>query len=421
MKHRNLLLASLLALLPSLLVWPRLARAEGPAPLQLLPAERLRALAPLLRTTDMTLIESDAQGALKQITVMSFAAAPPAAVRDAVIHPERYGDFVRNMKKSTIVRRPDGTLDHTYQLSYTILTIDGVHRYVFLPPTGAPGEGAAPVEFFDADPSSNGLRHYRWEFLSAGGGTVVVLYGYADVRHSGGVVDQLLQRVPSLEHGLALVGQMSLVLSMKARAEQLAPAPAASLVPPGAVSYDFLLSRGLVTLLRSQRGRLSDLSMVERTRARPDLLMQVTQKPALWSNFVPSITRSADAGSQQGVPAVELEQALPLLSFRTVYGLQAGDASLDMFGLSGDLRGARLRWDVRVDRDGKGQLVLRASQAYDRASMVIRQLYRLEPLFEYGVNVGLCMVIQQGIKARAEQMMAAGAQAERAAKPSRGG
>ena len=48
------------------------------------------------------------------------------------------------------------------------------------------------------------------------------------------------------------------------------------------------------------------------------------------------------------------------------------------------------------------RVVLRAEQHYDRASLIIRQLYKVEPLFEYGVNVGLSLVLLQAILAQAE-------------------
>ena len=103
------------------------------------------------------------------------------------------------------------------------------------------------------------------------------------------------------------------------------------------------------------------------------------------------------AWHQDGLPIVELEQSLPLLTFTTRYAVNAGPTSVDLFGMTGDLSGARLRLDIRPDPVG-GQLVLRTSQAFDRASFVIRQLYRLEPLFEYGVNVGLALLVHQGVK-----------------------
>ena len=191
------------------------ARAQ-PAPLQPLPADKVAALGPLLVGRDVALIERDATGALKQLTTLTLVAAPPELVREVIVHPERYPEFVRNMKKSRVVPEPGGTLLHEYLINYRVYTVDGRHRYVLLP-KGA-HDAAAPVEMYDPDPG--GVRHYRWEFLPAGGATVLVLYGYTKIPRDG-FSARYLQRAPTLEYGFALIPQMTLLFSMKARAEAL--------------------------------------------------------------------------------------------------------------------------------------------------------------------------------------------------------
>ena len=49
------------------------------------------------------------------------------------------------------------------------------------------------------------------------------------------------------------------------------------------------------------------------------------------------------------------------------------------------------------------QLIFKSSVAYDRGSLLIRQLYKLEPLFEYGVNFGLSLVFVRGLTAQANK------------------
>lgn len=398
--------ACLLALSPLVTLAPRPAHAgpERPEawPLQPLPQNRLVQLAPMLRSSDLALLESDARGQMKQITAMTLAAAPPETVREVLVHPERYTEFVRNMKRSDVQQRPDGSLDHTYALDYTVFDVGGTHRYVRY------GGSTGPVELFDADPTSNGLRHYRWEFYPVGSGTLVVQYGYTDLSRSGGVIEQLRQRFNTLDYGMALVGQMSLLLAMKSRAEQIAgSAGAASLPSAGGADYGFLLERGTVVVLRNggPNGRLSDLSVIDRTRASADALMQVAKQVDRWSGYVPSIKRAELAGDRGGMPVVEMEQTLPMLSFDTQYGVQSSQNAVELFGLSGDLRGSRMRFDVRGDAAASGhtQLIFRSSQQFDRASFVIRQLYKMEPLFEYGINVGLALLVQRGVRWRAEQ------------------
>lgn len=381
----------------------RRAAADPPHPLRPLPPAQVVGLAPLLRSHDMTLLEADASGNMSQITVLSLSSAPPDLLHDVVMGPERYGDFVRNMTLSQVKALPDGSKEHRYQFSYRIATVEGIHRFTSQPP----GVGAAaPIEVVDADPTSNGLRHYRWEFFPAGGGTLMVLYGYTDLSRSGGVVEQLRARFPTLDYGMGLVGQMSMVLAIKTRAEQLAGAPR-PLPAPGNADYRPLLERGVLVLIRTQGGRPTDMNLIERTPVPVAKLVQSAQDVGSWADYVPSVKKSQSLGTKDGLPIVELEQSLPLLTFTTRYAVNAGPTSVDLFGMTGDLSGARLRLDIRPDPVG-GQLVLRTSQAFDRASFVIRQLYRLEPLFEYGVNVGLALLVHQGVKLKGAKLAQGG-------------
>ncbi len=213
-------------------------------PLAQFPSDKLMTLAPLLRTADFAVLESDARGWEKQVTTILYAKASPEAVREVVIHPERYQDFVRNMTgRSVSKHNADGTFDHNLKLSYTVAGFSGVNRYTELP--AAEGEAAGEVEITDP----TGMSHYRWQFLPAsnGGGTIVVVYGYTDMRHSGGFIDKVLARAETLEHGLAIITQLTLHRAMVAQAEKH-PGTFPPYVPPAtgsaATSYRFLLDRG---------------------------------------------------------------------------------------------------------------------------------------------------------------------------------
>ncbi|HWE26395.1 MAG TPA: hypothetical protein VHB97_00255, partial [Polyangia bacterium] len=322
---------------------------------------------------------------------------------DIVAHPERYGQFVHNMSRSDVRREPGGTIVHEYKLDYTVASVDGRHRYVFLPP--AAGQAAAPIDVYD--PDDNGTRHYRWEFYGPpdGKGTLVVMYGYSQIPQDG-IYGKLMKRAQTLEYGLALIPQITLMLAVKQRAEQVSPGqprPSTTGPQPG---LGFLLERGAVALFRRSGSHVTEVNLVDRTRARPDVLARVAANTASWSKFVPTISRSTPVGQRQGLPATEIEQSLPLMSWTTTWGVFANATAVDMFGLDGDLTRARMRWDVRPLQNAapmQSEIVLRAMVDYDHGSVVVRELYKLEPLFQYGIDVGLQLVILRGIKQQAEQ------------------
>jgi hypothetical protein len=145
------------------------------------------------------------------------------------------------------------------------------------------------------------------------------------------------------------------------------------------------------------------MSLVDRSVARPEAVVQVAKQAARWSEHIPTYTRSKEAGERDGVPLVDLELSLPMLSFSSTYSVSSGPKAVDIWALEGDLRGAHLRWDVQPGQSGLNQIVLRAIQRLDRASLILRQLYKMEPLFEYGINVGLHLVLLNGVKRRAER------------------
>ena len=398
------LLVGLLLLGAALVVGPEsAARAQTKrmVPLAVWPQDRVLSLAPLLRTTDIAVLESKADGHLRQLSLFTFVAAPPAVVRDALWRADQYREYVQNFKKSVVTQNSDGTQDYSYQLSFGLFTIEGTNRFMSLP--ADPGMAVPPVEIRDLDPNFDySVRRFRWEFYPAYGGTLLVMYGFTEVTKSGGVIQKVLDKVPTLEHGMALVAQSTLLFQVKRRAEQLSPISVPP-APPQSSSVDFLIDRGTVALLRSQGGRLSELSLIDRSPAPPPAVSALVQQADSWKEFIPSITQSAGGGSQDSFNMIEIEQSLPLLSFRTTYGARIQGRTVDMMGLSGDLKGARMRWDLLPTRSGGTQIVLRSSQQYDRASLVMRQLYKLEPLMEYGVNVGMQLVILDAIRTRAER------------------
>ena len=198
------------------------------------------------------------------------------------------------------------------------------------------------------------------------------------------------------------------MLAVKQRAEAMSPGqprPSTSGPPP---KLDFLLERGAVAIFRKSGSHVTEVNLVDRTRARPDVLLRVAANTPAWSKFVPTISKSSSLGPRQGLPATEVEQSLPLMSWTTTWGVFANATAVDMFGLDGDLTRARMRWDVRplpaAAAPMQSEIVLRAMVDYDHGTVVVRELYKLEPLFQYGIDVGLQLVLLRGIKQQAEQL-----------------
>jgi hypothetical protein len=372
-------------------------RAEPqPAPLVPFSPAQLGTLGPVLLDRDLVVIELDDRGKLKQLVTLTLVAAPPGTVREVVIHPERYPDFVRNLTRSRVKAEPGGTLWHEYAISYRVYTVAGRHRYVF-DRKGA-DDAVAPVEMYD--PDSDGTRHYRWEFIPAAGATVLALYGFTQIVRDR-FTSRYLASAPTLEPGLALIPQLTLLYSMKSRAQELS---GGRVVLPTATrtAWDFLLERSAVAVLLSSGGRLREVNLVERSTASPQSLLTLAADPAKWSSFVPTMKRSSLVHDADG-DVVEIEQSLPLMSWTTKWAYRRLQSSVDLVGLDGDLRGAHLRWDV-TEEAGHSQLILRSKADFQNGSLLLREVYKLEPYLEYGFDVALNLLLLQSLRHRAEQL-----------------
>lgn len=370
--------------------------------LEPLPAPELVSLGATLQTTDVVLIRGDARGRPAQVTVVTRSAAAPDELRQAVLRPEGR----RAPALHGTAQRRGGGVDYTWRLSYLMGSLAGSERLQVA------ADGA--VEGTTADGAT------RWDFVAAPeGGTVLVLHADGAAR-LGGVLERL-GRPPQVETGLTVLARLVMARAVRAQAEAgRAPVEISrdGEGAPGAAGYQRLLLRGEVGLVPREVGGAQPTGVVARVRARPEGLLEVLQAPAGWAPGATGLSRTMPVYRADGEDAVELEWAWPLLALRTVYAVQTGGQAVDLLGQSGDLRGGRLRFDVRPvappaasDAEAGGlsergpvaaDLVLRLRQPYERTSVLLRQLYREEPLTEAALNLSFGLGLLRGLRVRAE-------------------
>jgi hypothetical protein len=388
-------------LLPLLLLAPA-ALAETTArpavlhpELELLPAEKLQQLAPLLQTSDIALVESRPDGMMKQVTLIMFVAAAPETVHDVIASPGEYKKFIPNLSKSTWEKQADGRMASSWVLELPVSSFDGVNVYDFDPgPAGA-------VNLHAIDP--NDEANYRWEMLPVAGGTVLVQYGYTDVKNSNKFVRSILKRMPSMEHGLALAAQLVLAAPMRIEAQKRTPMGSLPAAPKAkAPGLNFLLERGTVTIMRTQNGRISDVSVMERAFAPLANVAEAITHPAGWSKFIPGIDESYERSRAEGVIEYRSVMSVPLFSWDTVYQMRVAPSQMEGMGMQGDLRGAHFQWDL-VSRGVKETLAIyRVSEPLSQSSILLRRLFSSQPSLEQGIEVAFGLVWVRAMRAKAE-------------------
>jgi hypothetical protein len=364
--------------------------------LELFPNDKLQALAPLLRNSDLALVESRPDGMMKQVTLIMFVAAKPETLHDVLASPGDYKKFIPNLSKSTWEKLPDGRMASSWQMELPISSFDGVNVYDFEPgPAGA-------VLLHAVDP--NDEANYRWDILPVEGGCVLVQYGYTDVKHSNKFVRNVLKRIPTMEHGLAVAAQLMLASPMRREAERRTPAgsiPAldgTKKTPP----LSFLLDRGTVTIMRTQNGRLSDVSIMERAYAPLQKVADAITHPADWAKFIPGVDESYERSRALGVIEYRSVMSVPLFSWDTVFQMRVASSQMEGMGTEGDLRGAHYQWDLVSHGPKETLTIYRVNEPLAQSSMVLRRLFSSQPSLEHGIGVAFGLVWVRAMRARAE-------------------
>jgi hypothetical protein len=359
------------------------------------PHAELARLGSLVASADVACIESNPDGTMKQVTVLAWVPAPPAVVRDVIVQSERYKEFIPNLVRSTHEPLPDGKWKSAWKMELPVSSFEGTNVYTL--EHGAEGDAV----LLRGDDDAN----YRYEAVPLGAGTLLVQYGYTDVKHSNAFVRSFLKKQPMMEHGLALSAQMMFVTAMRNEAVRRAqaarlPSPSAPMTTKASAqppSFAALLARGQVALMRGFGSGVGEVSVLERIYAAEARVGEVITHAAEYARFVPGVEQSYRRGD-----GVYVEMALPIVTWATTWALRAEPHAVDGAGLDGDLRGARFRWDLSARGGQETLAVYRVRQKLDAGSLVLRKLFQYQPSLEYGINVALGLVWMRAVRGRAE-------------------
>jgi hypothetical protein len=372
-------------------------------PLETLPRDKLVAMASLVsKSGDVALIESAPDGAMKQVTLIAWVRATPDTMYGVLANPGDYRKFFKNVSRSDWQPQPGGGVV-TWKLDLPVSSFTQVNAYAF--------EADRVVTVRSVDDNDDAT--YRWELLAANGadgrvaGTVVVQYGYTDVKHSNGLVKSFIKKMPVTEHGLALAAQVMLLDNLRREAERRTQSSSLAATPVGSPpSFGFLLERGQVAVMRSGPGGVfSDLSLLDRWSAPIARVREVLSQPTAWPALVPGVSevemRQKD-GARVGF-RLTFSLPVPTVSWTSEWLLQIGERFVDGAALAGDLRGGRFRWDLTARGDKNTLVVYRVNQRLGDSSVIFRRLIQHDPSLEHGLNVAFSLVYLRGLRAEAER------------------
>jgi ribosome-associated toxin RatA of RatAB toxin-antitoxin module len=171
----------------------------------------LVALRGLMDHGQVALIESERDGHLRQVVMLTVVHAPLERLAATVQAADKYPEFIPNIKSQTMTPLGPGRFKLEYALNVPLVSVSGISEMTVLP------GGAVDVVATGGDVQSG---RWRWEFQDLGAGdTVPIHYAYTSVAETSWLAKQLVEKQPLFEHGIVAAASTIAVRAMKARAE----------------------------------------------------------------------------------------------------------------------------------------------------------------------------------------------------------
>jgi ribosome-associated toxin RatA of RatAB toxin-antitoxin module len=176
----------------------------------------LGSLVPLLKNGEVSLVESYANGELKEVTVFGLVNAPQAKVWAVLTDYGHYPEFMPNVASLEVVSKDgdDAVLAYELEVPGSNLSYRLRHHHL-------PAQFRLEVSLAD-DEGDIETGAWRWDLVPYAGGaqTIVVYTLYTDVRESSWIIRQVLKDQPSMEHGLNVSTGLISVGAIKKKAEK---------------------------------------------------------------------------------------------------------------------------------------------------------------------------------------------------------
>jgi ribosome-associated toxin RatA of RatAB toxin-antitoxin module len=395
----------------SVLLLPAVASAQ-PRLVPPSPAD-LQAMSQLLDRGLVSLIESDARGWLKQVTIATRVAAPPETVFRVIADVERYPEFLHNFSRIDVVSRQPQAIGYEWDWRGVLFDFHGANSMVLYPPRRV-----------DVNTVGGDLGRSRFLVdLRPGptpGTTVVATTLYSDPRQANWVARQLIAANPSMLHAMNLSVGIVFTMGIKRRAET--PAGRGEVAPPGrgggqpssfasldTARLEPLLRRGELALVETNtRGGTRQATVFARVEATADRLREVVEDPARYPAFI-SAVESCDVVSREGgVTTYDMELDFPIFDLESRMEMSRDAAGVvRVAAREGALSGGRWTWEFPA-LAGSSVAVYGGYNDMRRSGWLMRRLVALEPYFDHALNVSSKLVMLRAVKRRAEAGTATG-------------
>ncbi|MBI2375153.1 MAG: hypothetical protein HYV07_14250 [Deltaproteobacteria bacterium] len=171
----------------------------------------LSTIEPFLDLGILAMIESNADGTLRQVALLTKVASDKAKVQAIVADPGKFPEFIQNFARQDVTPIDARRTKLDWELEIPFKNLEGEAEMTVDP------DGTVEVVNTKGDITRG---RFRWEVLEAGPGkSIPIHYAYTDVREASFFTRALVERQPLVEHGIVIASGTVALAAVKARAE----------------------------------------------------------------------------------------------------------------------------------------------------------------------------------------------------------
>lgn len=401
MKHSlaaSLLLFASLAMAP----WARAAELAGPG----LSEAELKAIAPLLDRYDtVALLETKADGNLRDMTLAIRVNAPRATVFSVFANPEDFYYISTLFKENKVQDSHDNTKAWTWASRHQLFSFTGMNTIALYPPR------RADVVITQSNIGSGGFRLFFFE--ESKDSTLLVISGLLDVNSSEWLVRFLVGTSPSMRQAMNAAIGLVMIKGIKSLAEQNAAGKPLSkhkvrgsrngelkaLSEADMKSITPLLERGSVVLVRSVKGgKLDQATVVEKVKAPHGKVLAAVATPEFYPKMIRAIDEVVIHERTPGKVDFSWKIGLSVLSLQSRNTLEFKGDGVVVNAAGGELDGALWRWQLKDLGDGTTLLAYHGWADMDKTGAILGKSCKREPYLEHGFMAGSNMVMMNAIR-----------------------
>lgn len=315
----------------------------------------LEAIAPLLRTGTVSLVEYANDGELPAVVIATEVDAPAAEVARVIGDPRHYPDFMPALDEVTVTTDEAGQLSYTWAWQTSIFQLRGDNvMQQFAPPPEHPEVGWRFV--VRSTGGDLGAGRTVWRVLPRGDRALLMTSSRMDFRDANYIARQLASASSSMNRTVNIAINFAMILRTRMEAERRAgrtrpaltiPAGDPERPPIDAIALEGMFGRGDVMWVETNGADLGRVAVIGAMHTQLDVTRRAMLDP---QGFTQGLLQGAHATIlERDERGTRFEWGIDLPLVGTSGQMQLGehdDGRVHLDGVQGALSAARWRFET---------------------------------------------------------------------------